>query len=226
MTMPSWHDPVATARREAELPLSRGLTPRPTLIAFEGDEPTLYVRSRLAWDPDEQTMLMRELVALPVELGPSRLLVVSPGRMSDPDLDDPVLRDVSFEAVITVDAVERDDTGRIRRSGHLLPYTIGDAGEPSWQAPTELPEGGPWAPILEQVLTGAHGLDDESRVGAVGVAYALSRWGVVVAVAPAWRSRYGFDEPFSPRRVRSEDQRRARVHVRRARQDTSAGSGR
>ena len=223
---PSWHDPVATARREAERPLSRGLAVRPTLVAFEGDEPTLYVRSRLVWDTTvDPDLVRRELVALPALLGQSRLLVVSPGRLSDPSVDDPVLADALADEAVTVDVAERDDQGGLNTSGHVLPYTLGDDGRPTWDAPIHLPDGGPWAATAEQVLAGGWHPDDDGRLGAAGFAYALSRLGVVIAVAPDWRTRYGLDRPVDPRLVRSEDRRRAQRYRPRRRHSTTAAGG-
>lgn len=225
MTAPSWHEPVATARREAERPLSRGLAVRPTLVGFEGDEPTLYVRSRLAWhDTDgERDAVSRELVALPLLLGLWRLLVVSPGRLFDPSLDDPALADALADRAVTVDIAHRDDQGKVATSGHVLPYTLGDDGQPTWETPIHLPDGGPWTGTLKQVLTDGGDLDEDGRLGPAGFAYALSRRGVVVAVAPGCRSRYRFDQAVSPRQVRSEDRRRAQRHATRRQQPTTAG---
>jgi hypothetical protein len=219
---PNWYEPVATARREAQHPLTRGLTVRPTVIGFEGDEPTLYVRSRLAWhDSDaERSALSNELLALPLLLELSRLLIVSPGRLLDSDLDDPEVADALAERAVTVDIAERDDHGQVTTSGHALPYTVRDDGQPTWDTPIHLPGGGPWSGALRKALTDRPRLDKDGRLGAAGFAYALSRSGVVVAVAPGWRSRYGFDQPVRPGRVRSEDRRRAQRY---ARQPARAG---
>lgn len=226
MTAPSWHEPVATARREAERSLSRGLAVRPTLVAFEGDEPTLYVRSRLVWDHFvDRDLVCRELVALPALLGQSRLLVVSPGRLTDPSVDDPVLADALADRAVTVDVAERDDQGGLATSGYVLPYTLGDDGHPTWDAPIHLPDGGPWAATVAQVLMGGCHLDDDGRLGAAGFAYALSRRGMVIAVAPDWRTRYELDRPVNPRLVRTEDRRRAQRYASRRRHPTTAAGG-
>jgi len=86
-------DPCATARDEATPRLARGLDLRPTLLGFEGDESTLYVRSAPPWIGTTRDRIAAELMMLPRLLGIRRLLVVCESRVTDHSIDDPVARD-------------------------------------------------------------------------------------------------------------------------------------
>ena len=240
--MPRFHDPIATARQEAVPRLERGLAVHPTLIAFEGDEPTLYLRARPPSCVDDDGVVA-ELLLLPDLLDLTRLLVVSEVRLGAPEsFDDgsapagPCPRAVrpeldSVEAAeagraISVDRVERDACGAINRDGQLLAYHLDDHGELRVTPPEPLPQGGPWAEILAHRLQQRPTPDPDDDFSPAGAAYALSRFGVVVAVAPGWASRYGFDRPVDPAMVRPEDRRRAQARRRRRAAVTTSEPGR
>jgi len=228
--MPSFHDPIATARQEAVPRLERGLAVHPTLIAFEGEEPTLYLRGRPPTCVEDDEVIA-ELLLLPDLLDLTRLLVVSEVRLGVPepfDVDpEPVgthSRAVrpdldSVEAAlagraITVDRVERDALGAISRDGLLLEFHLDDQGGLRFEPPEPLPQGGPWAEILATRMSRRQPPDADDDFSPPGAVYALSRFGVVVAVAPGWGARYGFDRPVDPAMVRPEDRRRAQTRLR------------
>lgn len=219
-------DPCATARDEATPRLARGLELRPTLLGFEGDEPTLYVRSAPAWIGTTRDSIAASLAMLPRMLGIKRVLVVSESRVTDHAIDDPVARDAQAERGVLVARAEQHGDERPVMSGQLLTWQRGDAKEVAWDPPLEVEDGGPWGPVLAHALRetdgdgpGGSGPGGSRSAGSVrgasepgSVVYGLSRLGVVVAVSPGWRERYGFDRPVDPRGVRREDRRRAQAY--------------
>lgn len=210
MQVPRWDEPIAAARHEAEVPLSRGLDLRPTSIAFEGDEPTLYVRGGPCW-PGRQTRttMTGELLVLLATLGLSRAMIISEGTLTDEHIADPTVREVLAQRALIVERGARATDGLITTDAHLLPYRRLDDGRVAWDDTIPQPDGGPWAAALRHFLEpGA--VDAAAQLGATGLAYGLSRRGAVVAVSPTWRGRYGFDAPVDPRMVRAEDRHRAR----------------
>lgn len=209
MPTPTFDDPCATARDEATPRLARGLDLRPTLIGFEGDEPTLYVRSAPAWVGTTWNSVTAALVMLPCLLGIRRLLVVCESRVTDHSIDDPVARDAHAERGVLVTRAEQHGDDRPVTSGHLLTWQRPGPQQVAWDAPIRLDDG-PWGDVLSHAL----GRADRQGPGdgrPSSLVYGLSRCGVVVAVAPRWRERYGLDQPVDPRGVRREDRRRARA---------------
>jgi len=234
-------DPCATARDEATPRLARGLELRPTLLGFERDEPTLYVRSAPPWVGTTRDSIAASLVMLPRMLGIKRVLVVSESRVTDPSIDDPVARDAQAERGVLVARAEQHGDERPVMSGQLLTWQRAGSHEVVWDPPIELDDGGPWDPVLTHAFSSADGngpgrngrgrsgtseggpggsRSSRSRSGGSvrgagepgSVVYGLSRLGVVVAVAPGWRERYGLDRPVDPRGVRREDRRRAQAY--------------
>lgn len=256
MPVPCWDDPIATARDQADTRLARGLPVRPTLIGFEGREPTLYVRGRMPVEASDLDLALPEVLLLPRMLGIRRLMLISQVTMSDADpadadprpsdlasarpgeangvgasanggtvdgatdanrdLDAKIRRALFAERAIVVERVHRVDGGRLDSIGDVLPYRIDDHGRCCWEDPITLPDGGPWTGVVDQQLTAGDpddAADDaDDALGPTGAAYALTRFGVTVAVAPSWRTRYGFDGRIDHRGVRREDRRRAREH--------------
>lgn len=240
VALPSFHDPIATARQEAVPRLARGLPVHPTLIAFEGDEPTLYLRGRPPTRVDDDGVVA-ELLLLPDLLDLTRLLVVAEARLSPPDPTGADQGPAGSRAVrpeydspeaaltsraITVDRVEREPDGAIRRDGLLLEFHLDDRGEPRFEPPEPMEHGGPWAAVLATRLESRPPVDPQDGFVPAGAAYALSRFGVVAAVAPGWQARYGLDRPVDPAMVRPEDRRRARRRLRRAPAATTSETGR
>lgn len=229
-------DPCATARDEAAPRLACGLELRPTLLGFEGDEPTLYVRSAPAWTGTTRDSIAASLVMLPRMLGIKRVLVVSESRVTDHAIDDPVARDAQAERGVLVARAEQHGDERPVTSGQLLTWRRAGPQELAWDPPIELDDGGPWDPVLIHAFSpeDGHGPGRSARgeggrgeggpggsrsggsvrgAGEPGsVVYGLSRLGVVVAVAPGWSERYGLDRPVDPRGVRREDRRRAQAY--------------
>lgn len=216
MPHPSFDDPIATAHHEADRRLPRGLPVRPTLIGFEQRRPTLYVRGRMPASDVDLDRVIPELLLLPMMLRIPQLMLISQVTMSDAmtdrfdEVDGAVRRSLDADRGIIVERVVRDAHGLVDGSGDALPYRIDDHGRCCWEEPIELPTGGPWAAVIGHRLS----LDDADEVpdtlGPAEAAYALSRFGVTIAVAPTWRSRYGLDGPIAHRQVRREDRRRAR----------------
>ncbi len=207
----NFDDPCATARDEAAPRLARGHDLRPTLLGFEGDEPTLYVRSAPAWVGVTRDSVAAGLVMLPCLLGIRRLLVVCESRVTDHSIDDPVARDAHAERGVLVTRAEQHGDDRPVTSGHLLTWQRSGPQQVAWDAPIGFDDDGPWGGILVHAL-GQAGGEGPGDGRPNSVVYGLSRCGVVVAVAPRWRERYGLDQPVDPRGVRREDRRRAHAH--------------
>jgi hypothetical protein len=204
---PDWTDLVASARRYAGSSLARGLDVRPILYAFEDEAPTLMVRAGPPWGDRDRHMLIQELVALVPATGAAQLMVISGGRTTD-DRSDPEVREVVAERCVIVESAERTGAGGLSSEAHLLPYRLADDGTYRWGEPLAVPGGGPWAPALHHALDPDE--DGERSLPLAEMAYALSRRGVAVAVAPGWRARYGFDGPLPAPMVRPVDRARAR----------------
>lgn len=257
MPVPDWDDPIATAHQEAAVRLARGLPVRPTLIGFEGHEPTLYVRGRLAFAGPDREVAVPELLLLPRMLGLRRMMIVSQVTMSasDPlldagapphadlstqpgsargsrtraahpapdDVDAAVHRALFAQRAIVVDRVQRDEPGMIDGGCHVLRYRIDDRGRCCWDDPVELPDAGPWTEVVAQQFAAGERDDRPDALRPTDATYALTRFGVTIAVAPTWRARYGFDGPLDPRGVRREDRRRAQDREARRGRWTAAG---
>jgi hypothetical protein len=208
---PRWTDPVGSAQRYAGPLLARGLDVRPILYAFEEDAATLLVRAGPAWGDRDRHQLPQELVALVPGTGARQLLVISGGRTTDDRSGDPEVREAVAERCVVVESAERTAAGELTSAVHLLRYRVADDGAYRWDEPLAVPGGGPWAPALRHALAAGEG--GSTSLSLAEMAYALSRRGVAVAVAPGWRERYGFDGPVPPRMVRPVDRDRARRRV-------------
>ncbi|TVR37265.1 MAG: hypothetical protein EA388_01935 [Nitriliruptor sp.] len=131
-------------------------------------------------------------------------------RVTDHSIDDPVTRDAHAERGVLVTRAEQHGDDRPVTSGHLLTWQRSGPQQVAWDAPIGLDDG-PLGDVLSHALGRADGQGPcDGRPSSV--VYGLSRCGVVVAVAPRWRERYGLDQPVDPRGVRPEDRRRARAH--------------
>ncbi|HSK23789.1 MAG TPA: hypothetical protein VK906_11460 [Egicoccus sp.] len=219
---PRWNDPIGSACDEAEVALRRGLMVRPTLYGFEDGEPTLRVQPGWNTLHARRDQVHSMLVALVPALGIRQLLVFSHARITDPSIGDVYLRDALATYGIAVEVAERRGDQVTTRAHLLERRRTGD--DPDW-AEADPAGDGMWTAVLRQALTLEGAAYDDTTP--MGLAYAMSRWGSVVEVAPGWHERYGFSTP--PRRlehlVRSGDRRRARNLVRAGR-TAAATSGR
>lgn len=205
---PCWTDPIETARGYAGPLLARGLDVRPILSAFEDGEPTLLVRAGPGWGDRDRQVLTGELITIVPATQVAQLLVVSDGRTTDDRVEDPQVRDAVAQRCVLVETAERTASGEVASVAHLLPYHVADDGRPRFDEPFALPDGGPWAPALRFALDRDRHAEQPMRPAEM--AYALSRRGVAVVLAPGWRQRYGFDAALTPRMVRPVDRERAR----------------
>lgn len=221
---PRWDDPIGSACEEAAVAVGRGLDVRPTLYGFEDGRPTLRVK------PGPATMVRRFdqvhalLVTLIPILGIRQALLFSPARITDPSIGDVHLQAALATYGITVEVAERVGD-EVAGTTHLVEHRR-DGDEVRWKEPEPI-EHGNFTQVLHHALLSDRFDDD---VSAMTSAYALSKWGVVVEVAPSWHEWYGFTRlvPRLERMVRPCDRRRARQLVRdrnRSRRPTAA-SGR
>lgn len=204
---PRWDDPIGSACEEAAVAVARGLQVRPTLYGFEDGQPTLRVQPGLAMLQARQGEVQTWLVGLAAILGIRQVLLFSQARTTEPDIADPDLRDALATYGLTVEVAERHDD-QVSVAAHLLDREVVD-GEVRWSDPMPLDDG-VWSPALRHALS-----QDLPRSGGdttAGVAYALSRQGMVVEVAPGWHERYGLTRLPArlDRLVRPTDRRRAR----------------
>lgn len=209
MRPPRWDDPIGSACREAEPTILRGLRVRPTLYGFVDREPVIRVQPGLARLGGDGAVASAHLAAVPAFLDLEQALLFCHVRTSDMTIDDEHLRDALASDGIIVEVARRDDD-EVATETYLVEAEVAD-GEVRWQRPQPLPEGG-WTALLRQALVPPAAVT-ESPMDAATLAYALSRAGTVVEVAPGWRERFGTTR-LDRRRVRPEDRRRARELVR------------
>lgn len=215
--LPRWDDPVGSARDEAAVAVGRGLDVRPTLYGFEDGRPTLRVQPGLATMQKRRDQVHALLVTLVPILGIRQTLLFSPARITDPSIDDVHLRAALATWGLTVEVAERVGD-EVSGTTHLVEHRR-DGDRVRWAEP-EVIERGNFTAVLHHALSTDRYGDD---VSAMSTAYALSKWGVVVEVAPGWHERYGFTRlvPRLERMVRPCDRRRARELARdRARSTT------
>lgn len=222
---PRWNDPIGSACDEAAAAVVRGLMVRPTLYGFEDGEPTLRVQAGYTTMHTRREQVHSLLVTLIPVLGIRQLLLFSHARLTDPSIGDAYLRDAMATYGIAVEVAERRGD-EVTVAAHLLEHR--GAGDHLDWTTTDTAGQGMWSAVLRHALTlDAAAYDDSTPMG---LAYALSRWGMIVEVAPGWHERYGFAAP--PRRlehlVRSGDRRRARSLARASRTSAtpSTSSGR
>jgi len=225
--LPRWDDPIESACAEAAVAVGRGLQVRPTLYGFEDGQPTLRVQPGLGVLHAKRADMHALLIGLVPVLGIRQILLFSTARSTDPDVPDPVLQDALATYGITVEVAERDGDG-VTVDAHLLDHHV-EGGEVGWSDPSRLDDC-IWSATLRHALRIDSPLAENDRLGSFGMAYALSRQGMVVEVAPGWRDRYGFTRvpPRLERLVRPTDRRRARDLRRRhsrTQRPTSAAPG-
>lgn len=219
MNRPSWDRLEDWARREAARYLDVGLAPHPTVVFFEGDEATLYVRAGARYVTGhraDQPSPWHELFAMGMVIHPERAALVAPVRMRT-DGDGADLGEAEGEAAVAIDWIRRRDDGPHDRGGAAWAYGLDDRGGVRWGEREEFPEGGPMGDLLTATVTGRWFEHDGAAaepvrvdMGPAGMAYAVSRYGFVIGVARDWWGRYGLDRPIAPESVRPEDRRRAR----------------
>lgn len=207
---PRWNDPIGSACQEAAIAVGRGLDVRPTLYGFEDGQPTLRVQPGYAAMLSRREQVHALLVTLVPILGIRQTLLFTPARITDPSIDDPHLRAALATYGITVEVAERVG-GEVSGTTHLVEHRR-EGDRVRWEAPQEIDHGN-FTEVLHHALS-TDRFDDD--VSAMTTAYALSKWGVVVEVAPGWHERYGFARlvPRLERMVRPCDRRRARDLVR------------
>jgi hypothetical protein len=211
---PRWDDPAGWARREADAVLERGLAPRPSVLLFEGERPTAYVRGRASYrDDPHRDVLYAELFALGELLCPEGVCVAYPVTIRPDDHDGPAIA-AAGRPGIAVERVRRRPGADPEHHGCMLPYGLDDTGARSWDEPASLGDGGPLQTTLAAMVTPGENRFEE-HVRPAGMVYALTRFGLVVGVDPDWRERYGLDDALDPREVRREDRDRVRAHGRR-----------
>ncbi len=232
MERPTWQDREAWALTEAARHLDRGLLPPPTLLCFEGDEATLYVRGGPKVGEVDQKLAWGELFALGWTLRPEGALLLTTVRLRT-DADDALLGEAEGEAGVTVAWARRRGEGEAHEYGAaLFAYGVDDAGAFTWRDREDIVAGGPLEGPLTAAVTGRWPADDRHPDGRPadvgmppsGLAYALSRYGLTVGVADGWFERYGFHVPIDPHDVRREDRRRARARWDRRRELTEVSS--
>ncbi|MBW3657435.1 MAG: hypothetical protein KY457_02280 [Actinobacteria bacterium] len=220
--VPTWERREAWGRAAAIRWLDRGLRPPPTLVLFEGDEATVYVRgaSRLERSHDrraDERLAWDELFALGWTLRPEGVLLLTPVRVRT-DADGALAGEAEGEAGVGMEWMRRRPDAPPEHGGVVLTYGLDDAGRVTWRDREELPgDDGPLRAPLTAVVTGrwpAEGDDVEERSADLGMspaslAYSLRCFGLTVGVADGWLERYGFAVPLDPRDVRREDRRRA-----------------
>ncbi len=128
---------------------------------------------------DRHHELPRLLSALVPELGIRQLLVFSQARTTDPRVADPDLRAALATYGIVVEVAERLGD-EVTVTAHLLEREIEDDGAVRWQR-RESGDDGIWRAMLRHALSSS--VPDGDGPGPLGLAYALSRWGMVVEVA-------------------------------------------
>jgi hypothetical protein len=219
MDRPSWDRLEAWARAEAARYLDVGLEPHPTVVFFEGEEPTMYVRAGARYATGHRADApspWQELFAMGMVVHPERAALVAPIRLRTDD-DGADLGEAEGEAAVAIDWIRRRDDGSHDRGGAALPYGLDDRGAVRWGEREEFPEGGPMGQFLTATVTGRWFTQDDRAgapegidMGPAEMAYAFTRFGFVLGVARDWWERYGLDEPIAPEKVRPEDRRRAR----------------
>jgi hypothetical protein len=202
---PRWDDPIGSACREAELAFDVGLQVRPTLYGFVNDEPVVRVQSGAAELRGDVQLAHQHLAVTPAVLGLDQLLVFRQVRFSEPDLDDDHLRDVFGTYGIAVGVGCRDGDEVVTQE-HLVEREMVD-DETGWQPALEVGEG-PWARLMRFALAPPATVVEE-RLDPAVLAYALSRAGTVLELAPGWRERFGTGL-LRERDVRRVDRRRVR----------------
>lgn len=217
---PGWDDLTTWVRAEAEEMLDRGPGLCHTLVLFEDDQATVYVRSRLRHPdrPGDDQLLLGELFALGWTLRPTGACIACPVNLRA-DGDDGLVSLAGGSAGVALEWVRRGDGAGRDQGALVIPYRLDDGGQVIWEEPETLERGGPFREHLEGVVGEAEvpvraALED--GFGPAELAYTLTRFGLVVGVDRRWRGRYGFDAPLDPRMVRREDARRARGLRRRA----------
>jgi hypothetical protein len=226
---PTWQGREAWSRAETARSLDRGLQPVPTLVLFEGEEATVYVRGstrtghRELPREDAQRLAWSELFVLGWTLTPEAALVVLPARVRTDD-DGALVGEAEGEAAITMEWMRRRETGPPEHGGVVLTYGLDDRGEVVWRDREELTEGGPLYAPLGATVTGRWpaGSEEDERPADLGMpaselACSLRCFGLTVGVARGWYSHYGFDVPIAPGKVRREDRRRAEAGRERSR---------
>ncbi|MFA9430737.1 hypothetical protein [Egicoccus sp. AB-alg2] len=210
---PRWEDPIGSAGEEAAIAVRRGLQVRPTLYGFEDGQPTIRVQVGFGVLHARQHEMNSLLIGPVALLGIRQVLLFSSARCTDPQVQDSDLQAALATYGITVEVAQRKGVQPVVEA-YLLDQQVVD-GEVRWSDPERLDDG-VWSPSLRHALAqdAAMREDDPARLGTV---YALSRWGVVVEVAPGWQDRYGFTRvPRNlERQVRPADRRRARDLARR-----------
>lgn len=227
---PNWDRLEDWARSEASAYLDIGLQPHPTLLFFEGEDATLYVRGGAKYATsatDDQALRWNELFGMGMVIHPEGAALMTPTRLRT-DADGSLAGEAEGESGVFVGWARRRDAAPPEQGGVILTYGLDDAGRPEWNERIELPEGGPFSTYLAATVTGQwHQAGRTGSPGDVigmtpaGIAYALSRFGFSIGVDPGWYGRYGLDEPLPPRELRPEDRRRAR----RIRQARRSGTG-
>lgn len=219
MDRPPWDRLEGWARAEASRSLDVGLDLQPTLVFFEGERPTLYVRGGARYGPStpaDRALWWNELFGLGMIVHPERAAVLTPTRLR-PDSDGSLAGEAEGEMGVLLGWTRRRDGDEAEQGGVVLSYRLDDAGSPHWKDRFELEEtAGPLSRHLIATVTGRWGDDRDGRptlrstgMTAAGLVYAVTRFGLSVGVDPDWYARYGFDEPIPPSKVRPEDRRRA-----------------
>lgn len=224
MDRPTWERREAWAREDVWPWLDRGLFPPPTLLLFEGNEATVYVRggARYArpWASADERTRWNELFALGWTLTPEAALLVTPVRLRS-DAQDELLSEAEGEAGVAMTWMRRRTGAPPEAGGVIHTYGLDDAGDVTWRDRLELPPGTvPMDEALTATVTGrwpagpGAGPDGAGRTADLGMApsslaYSLRCFGLTIGVARGWIEHYGFDVPIDPTQVRREDRRRA-----------------
>lgn len=204
--IPHADDLAGWVRRWAEHGLDVGGRPEPVVVVFEDDEPTLHVRPCPAADrADEATVEVLGILAL---LPVTHLAVAQPVRLRVPGARGRA-RDLSARSGMLLTVGRRGQGGDVVLGSTLVPFDRADDGRPRWDDPVDLDGRGPMESVVARVLT----TTPVPRRARAGVVYAADRFGHGIAVAGAWRSRYGLDVPLRASMVRDEDRGRALASV-------------
>lgn len=201
MNIPDWDDLAPWTRAVIEEGMAVGDSPGAAVALFEDGQATVLGRptTRLG----DVGSAVFELVAMLGMLGASGMAVVQPIRLREPGDAGP-LRDARAETAALVTRAAIDD-GIVTTSAALHHFTSDDCGVPVWGTSEELDV----SPIGEVLAAALRAGSAHGETGA-GITYAADRFGHGIAVAPAWRDRYGLDGPLDPSMVRREDRRRVK----------------
>jgi hypothetical protein len=223
---PTWPDREAWARDHAAGYLQHGLLPRPTVVLFEGDDATVYVRGgqRFGAEADPtQHESWSLLFGLGYVLRPEGAMVATPIRLRS-DGDGALMGEAEGEAALGIEWMRRRSGGAVEHGGVVHTHGIDDRGGHVWRERIEASSGVGFRPLLSTAVEGgarADGAVPAVDMGAAESLYAITRFGFTVGVAHGWRERYGFDRPIDPRKVRREDRRRARQRWSRRREEVA-----